>query len=162
MSKKIPLSQGQFAIVDDEDYQELSQFKWHAYWDKTTKSFYARRSKPNSRSSVIIMHRVIMNNPNGLQVDHIHHDTLDNRKCNLRTCTASQNMMNRGLFKNNKSGYTGVYLCKKSNKWRAQININKKQTYLGMFSNKHEAARVYNRYCKKHHGEFGVKNIIKE
>ena len=164
--KKIKLSKSQFALVDDEDYDELIKYKWCASYCNNTKSFYAMRtgrvSDLDACGATIRMHRVIMNAPKGMQVDHIDHNTLDNQKINLRICTASQNAMNKGPSKSNKSGYKGVGWDKKYNKWEAQIMINGKHKRLGSFTCKHEAARVYNLASLKYHGEFAYINEIKE
>ena len=83
--KEIPLTQGQFAIVDDEDYERFSVYKWRVFFAKGTKSYYARRHSPMSlgKRSTIFMHRDVMGAKHGEMVDHINHDTLDNRKSNL-------------------------------------------------------------------------------
>ncbi len=163
--KKIPLTQGQYAIVDDENYDDLNQFKWYAAWAKNTNSFYASRIALKSETEgprTISMHRSIMDAALGMQVDHINHVTIDNRQCNLRICTTSQNQMNRGKTANNKSGYKGVSRHKGDGKWRAQIQLNKKVIYLGLFIDKEEAALAYNKSSKKHHGEYAFQNNIKQ
>ena len=165
--KKIPLSQGQFALVDDEDYDELMKFRWSASYHEDTESFYAvrfgRKCEGVIRGKYIAMARVIMNAQKGEYVDHKNHDTLNNQRINLRICTALQNMMNRGPTKNNTSGYKGVHWYKASNKWRAGIMINGKNKHFGYFHCKHEAARVYNLAARMYHGhEFCYTNEIKE
>src|SRR5437879_4118875 len=106
--KKIPLTQGQFAIVDDADFLELSQFSWYA--QKQRHGFYAvrciRDEKGNQRT--ILMHREIMRTQDGFDTDHINNDKLDNRRENLRICTASQNMQNKDIRSDSTSGFKGV------------------------------------------------------
>lgn len=158
MSKLIPLTQGQYAIVSDDDYEELNKFKWFAHWNKGTKSFYAERRLPKNELGISVhesMHRYIMDSPNGMHVDHTDRNTLDNRRCNLRICTISQNNMNRKKSSNNSSGYKGVYWNKIASKWRSHITINKKSIHLGYFHNKEEAHAAYCAASKKYHGEFG-------
>jgi len=94
------------------------------------------------------------------QVDHINHIKDDNRWCNLRECTHSQNLMNGKAYKNNTSGFKGVSWLKHAKKWQAQIMRNKKSTYLGVFKSKTEAAKIYNKAAKKYHGEFAHLNEI--
>lgn len=107
--KTIPLTQGQEAIVDNEDYDIQNQFKWCAHWVPSTKSYVAmRREVVDGVSKTIYMHREIMNTPDGMECDHRHHNTLDNRRSELRNCTQSQNRMNKRIYKNNTSGWKGV------------------------------------------------------
>jgi len=120
--KKIKLTQGKYALVDDVDYEYLNQWKWHA----------AKKSPVK-----VYMHRLINKTKNGQYTDHINRDTLDNRKNNLRTVTNQQNAFNCNLSKNNKSGYNGVHWHK--NRWVAKIKVNYKNIGLGRFTNKEDA-----------------------
>ncbi len=164
MSKMIKLTQGQYTIVDDEDYEELSLFKWRTQRCKRTGAYYAIRS--TSKTSIggtktVLMHRDIMTAPKGMLVDHIDHNTLDNRRCNLRVCTQSQNQMNRGRPSNNTSGLKGVSWRKDRNKWRAQITVNKKSISLGHFINKKEASLAYRIAVNEYFGEYAFQSNIK-
>src|ERR1700741_4140580 len=100
----IPLTRNQNAIVDAADFEWLSQWNWYAMWSKCTKSFYAARRGPCS--SVIFMHRLIIDSEK--LVDHKDHNTLDNRRENLRKCTYMQNSQNKRMRRNNRSGFKGV------------------------------------------------------
>lgn len=165
--KKIPLTQGQFALVDDGDYAELIKYKWCAHKGSGDKSFYALRHAKNcdgdSSGTTISMHRIIANAQKGDYVDHINHDTLNNQRKNLRICTNSQNMMNRGVQANNTSGYKGVGWNKETSKWRSKICVDGKEMHLGYFICKHEAARAYNLAARMYHGyKFAYTNIINE
>lgn len=167
MSKLIPLTQNQYALVDNEDYEYLMQWKWQAYYNKNPGTYYVLRSilkseRINGKKGTILMHRAIMGCPQGLTVDHINHDTLDNRKSNLRVCTQSQNNMNTRKYSNNKSGYKGVMWHKYSKRWCAEIRANKKKIHLGYFVSKEEAYEAYCVAVKKYHGEFAYKNTVKE
>src|ERR1035437_8057727 len=94
--KRIPLTRGQFALIDDDDFNKFGGLKWFASLNKKTGSFYASRGVgPRKKRRIVRLHREIMGSPEGLKVDHRNHNTLDNRKENLRICTNSQNMMNR-------------------------------------------------------------------
>jgi len=154
---KIKLTQNQHALVDDDDFAELDKYKWYACWNKVMKSFYAMRKIPigNNKRVTVSMHRVIMCPPEKLVVDHIDHNTLDNRKSNLRICTQSQNLINRRTFKkNNTTNVLGVCWHKNNKKWVAYIGINKKRIYLGCFNNTEEANIARKDAVKKYHGEF--------
>ncbi|KKM14674.1 hypothetical protein LCGC14_1703720, partial [marine sediment metagenome] len=91
--KRIPLTQGKFAIVDDDIFDYLSQWKWYAQKDRNT--FYALRNVVvKGKAKTIRMHRQILNSKKGQQTDHLNGNGLDNRRCNLRICTRSQQAMN--------------------------------------------------------------------
>jgi hypothetical protein len=166
--KEIPLTKGKVAIVDDDDYEYLRQFKWY-YADR-----YAARgqwigdirySNGKQKLKTIRMHRVIMNTPGGMETDHINGNKLDNRKENLRICTGVQNRRNRVKYKNNSIGYKGVFIKKKhKNKTFesicAQICVNKKIIHLGTFKTPEEAAKAYNEAAIKYYGEFAQLNEV--
>jgi len=101
-----------------------------------------------------LLHRIIMSPPDDLQIDHKNKNTLDNRRSNLRICTHSQNQMNRGRTRANRSGYKGVGLEKGGKKYRARITANKKTHYLGSFEKPADAGKVYKEAAKTHHGEY--------
>jgi hypothetical protein len=156
MAKEIQLTQGKVAIVDDEMYDYLNQWKWHVSNDN-----YARRTiKNQSLFIAVFMHREIMKVTKGYVVDHINQCKLDNRIINLRICTNSQNSMNRVKNINNSSGYKGVSFNNSSKKWRAQIWLNSKSYHLGLFIDAKDAARAYNEAAVKYHGEFANLNKI--
>lgn len=154
--KEIKLTQGKVALVDDEDYNWVNQKTWQAQVNHCG-IFYAcsgyRREK---------MHRVIMGLQKGdkRQVDHINHNGLDNRRCNLRICTNAQNCMN-GKRKGGTSKYKGVHLFKPKGKWYAQIEIGgRKHFFLGSYSTEEDAAIAYNNAAIKYFGEFAHLNIL--
>lgn len=150
--KLIKLGSGGKTMVDDEDYENLKDSKWYvAHNGYVVKGIY---NKMTQKTRSQFMHRVIMNTPNGMFTDHINHNKLDNRKCNLRICTRSGNQMNRKVSKNNKSGHKGVSWNKWARKWRAQISKNGK-TYLGgYYDDVKEASKVYQQKAKELFGEF--------
>jgi len=106
------------------------------------------------------LHRIIMNCPKEMVVDHINGDTLDNRKCNLRVCTNAQNIMNSFPHKNKSCEFKGVCFSKKYKKWQSQITFEKKNYFLGYFENKVDAAIVYNNAAIKYFGEFARLNEV--
>jgi hypothetical protein len=161
MAKEIILTQGKVAIVDDEDFDYLNQWKWYASKDRY--KFYAVRnitiSKGKQKS--ISMHRLISNNINTkMHTDHLNGNGLDNRKINLRICTHSQNLMNSKLRKDSTSGFKGVTYCKRNNKYASVIKLNRKLIWLGYFIDPIDAARAYNDAALKYHGEFAHINKI--
>jgi hypothetical protein len=160
--KKIKLTQGKWALVSDEDYEYLNQWKWYA-GKCNSNIFYAARgsSRINGKRKTVRMHRVIAERIGIKNPDHRDRDGLNNQRNNLREATLTQQKANRrNNFKNNTSEYKGVYWDKKAKKWRAYICINKKCIYLGLFINIKDAARVYNMAAIKHFGEFAVLNKI--
>lgn len=166
MSKRIPLTQGQFAIVDDEDHEWLDHWKWYcisyrdrryavrSHWDK------AKKTRERIRMANAVMERLLGRNLAGLITDHISGDGLDNRRCNLRRCTNKQNGRNRRKLCNSSSRYKGVRRAKGQRNWRAGIRIDGDWIELGSFETEIEAARVYNRFALKHFGEFSRLNIL--
>ncbi len=157
----IDLNQGQQTIIDDEDWDKVNHINWCADKDTANPGKYYVRGLNKATNKKVRLHRYLSNAPKGMEVDHINGNTLDNRKCNLRICTKSQNQMNRGKTKKNKSGYKGVSWCTSCNGWKAYLWTGEKNLYLGLFSFKKEAALAYNRASIKHHGEFAYVNKIK-
>jgi len=158
--KEIVLSKGMTAIVDEDDFERLNQFKWYANY--INRYLYARRNiRINGKwASCISMHREIMNPPAGMVVDHINHNTLDNRKENLRICTIKQNCQNRRSRTKTKTNFKGVTFSDEKGKFRSRINYNGKRVHLGYFDCKVEAARTYNQAATKFYGEYAKLNAI--
>jgi len=160
--KLIPLTQGQFAKVGDSDYDEQNQFKWHAWWSESTKSYYAKRNiqLPDGRRTTVSMSREIMKTPKGMKCDHISHDTLDNQRENLRNCTNSQNMMNRkGVNSNNKTGVLGVSPHRKSFIVWITDPATSESVYLGVYPTIDEAKKVRKEAELKYFGEFANQSL---
>lgn len=161
--KKIQLSKGKFAIVDDEDFEWLNQWKWHTSGSEVSKFYAARDVYPGRTSDGkrihkrIYMHKQIMEFPRD-EVDHINGDSLDNRKENLRITDHKHNGYNLKLYKNNKSGYKGVQFHKHIKKWMACIRVDRKLKHLGYFTTPEEAAKAYNIASRQYHKDFGRVN----
>ena len=153
--KKIPLTRGKFALVDDEDYGRLSEHKWYFHH-----SGYAIRKITVSKKQVIVhMHREVLMPPIELFTDHINGNGLDNRRENLRNCTAIENSRNQSMAKSNKSGFKGVSWHKAGCKWRSVIHNQGKQEHLGEFFCIVKAAKAYDEAARKYHGDFARTNF---
>jgi hypothetical protein len=134
----------------------LSGYKWDVL------SGYAiRKEKIDGKRTIVSMHHLVSGRPeSGYVSDHINGDRLDNRRENLRFCTLSQNSMNRGHRKNNKSGYKGVSYYKNNGKWRAYIRIKGKTKHLGYFTSIESAALAYNLGAATFFGEYSKINEV--
>ena len=126
--KRIRTFSGQYALVDDDDYASLSQFQWY---------FAAGYAVRKDKKKTILMHREIIQTPDGLDTDHINRNKLDNRRGNLRIATRSQNMLNQDK--------QGVYWSSRAKKWSAQICFKGIKHYLGLFTKREDAASAYQR-----------------
>jgi hypothetical protein len=152
--RKIPLTQNKFALVDPEDYAELVRHKWCAA--KQGNSFYAVRSEGGRQ---LRMHRVIMNAPAGLVVDHIDHDGLNDVKRNLRSCTPAQNAHNQRPQKGRSSQFRGVCWAKRERKWYSRIQYHGRQQSIGLFDDERDAARARDAAALALHGEYAFLNL---
>ena len=155
--KTIPLTRGQVALVDDEDFALFGHLKWYAHLDPKSKSFYAARHSPRQNRRVLWLAREILGLTDpSIKGDHINHDTLDCRRHNLRISTSSQNGSNRlGTQSNSTSGYRGVSWNKRDHRWQATITVKGKSIHLGNFTDKIMAADAYAAANRKHFGDFG-------
>lgn len=161
--KRIELTQGKFCIVDDYDYEYLSEYNWYANVANRQKNkFYARRSVNLGNKSIkgFLMHRQIMGvtDPKIL-IDHINGDGLDNRRCNLRIVTSQQNQFN-STSKGGRSIYKGVSFHIRDKKWYARITRDYKLITIGSFSNEVDAALAYNKKALELFGEFALLNVV--
>lgn len=147
--KKIALTQNKFALVDDEDYERLNQYKWYF-------SHYGYAVRPRN----IFMHRVILKLIKGQEGDHRDLNTLNNQKFNLRAATRSQNNANHSLQRNNTSGYKGVSFNKRIKRFVAYTKVAGKYIHLGLFDDPILAAKAYDLAAKKYFGEYARLNFI--
>lgn len=160
--KVLTLTRGAESLVDDEDYERARAFRWHLHISRSSNSSrnYGKiYSADHAASGHIYLHRFILNAKTGQYVDHINGNGLDNRKENLRLCSAADNVR-AGRYKVGASGYRGVYWHAKDKKWRAQICINNRGKFLGNFDCKEDAARCWNEAARNAFGEFAVLNVI--
>ena len=156
MPKKIPLTRGKFAIIDDADLEWLNQWKWRYQYGQW--GGYATRR--DSKDGYIYMHRFILGISGKMEGDHINGDGLDNRRCNLRPCTSSQNKMNRRKGEGYTSLYKGVSWCSWTGRWRADIRSNGKRINLGRYDDEIDAAKAYDREARKLFKEFAKPNNV--
>lgn len=156
---EVPLNKGFTAFIDDED---LPLIEGSSAWYAVTKgavTYAARTLYDKNRTPKRFrqyMHRLIK--PKIDRIDHLDGNGLNNTKGNLRAATASQNAVNSKMRSTNTSGYRGVTFNKNANKWLAQIRINSKNTYLGLFECPIEAAKAYNKEAVEHFGEYAKIN----
>jgi hypothetical protein len=145
--KQLNLTQGQFALVDDNSFDWLNQWKWYAGWNKCTQSFYAQRGiRRNGKTLIIRMARVIMGlqPSNKYEVDHRNHNTLDNQRHNLRAVTHRGNQCNR----RNTKGY--CWISARSS-YLVRIQSNKRKIHVGYYKTKEEAQNAYQKAKSIYH-----------
>jgi hypothetical protein len=153
--KKIELTQGQVALVDDCDYEYLMQWRWCASW--MGKGFRVLRGvKKDGKHKTTYIHTVIAERKgiDTTQIDHIDHNPLNNQRPNLRAATVSQNGHNRGANKNSRTGVKGVSFHKAKGKYEARIGFKGKHLYLGLFDTVEEAKKVVQKKRRELVGEF--------
>ena len=149
----IPLTRGLHVLVDAEDYEWLSKYKWYATKPTSSGRVYAARGNSGAK---IFMHRMIMRPPEGMVVDHINGNGLDNRRCNLRICTPVQNSRNRRKHADGKSRFIGVSPC--GDKWQVFVG----HRYVGVFDDEVEAAKARDRKALEMYGEHAWLNFPPE
>jgi hypothetical protein len=151
--KRIHLSDNLFVVLDAADYERLSQYRWYAA--KRGRQVYAICRKNGKEQ---YMHRMIARPRKGYIVDHIDHNGLNNRRCNLRVCTPRQHQANRGPS-GGSSRFVGVFFNTREGKWQAHIMAHGKHYYLGLFDDEIEAAKARDRKAYELHGEFAYLNF---
>jgi hypothetical protein len=157
MVREIPLTQSKVVIVDDEDFAFLSQFKWYAI--RQGSRWYAKRTicEGNQRLSTP-MHRVILGTPKGFDSDHVNGDGLDNRRCNLRVATRSQNQANSQKRTGTSSKFKGVSWDSTWKRWVARLQVKGKMIRIGRFASEESAAMAYNDTARKYFGPYARPN----
>ena len=151
--KEIKLTGGLVALVDDDDYEWLNQFKWCS----DGKGYAVRATRRiNGKKTTIKMHREILGltTGDGRIGDHVNGNVCDNRRENLRVCNECENQHNQGKRKTNTSGFKGVYFNKTEKRWKARIMTNNKQKSLGGFATPELAYEAYQQAALKFHGDF--------
>lgn len=163
--REIALTQGYVAWIDDEDFERISEWNWQIARRRKSVALYASGAlRINGKRKMMLLHRFIINAPDGYPVDHIDGNGLNCQRANLRVCSTTENLRNRGIQKNNSSGFKGV--AKAKNRWRAtlqkRIEGKRRQICLGLYDDPAEAARAYDIAALIHHGEFARLNFPAE
>lgn len=149
--KYIEIKSKQFRL-DDEDYELISGFNWHL------DTFGYPKYRDNSLGKTWSIHRMLLNPPDGMVVDHIDGDIYNNQKANLRVCTMQENLYNRKKQDFTSSEYKGVCWNKRDRKWRAYLNHKGKRISLGSYEKEKEAAEAYNTKALELFGEYARLN----
>ncbi len=153
------------ALVDDEDYERISKYKWRLHTNGTYAERVTKNINDSSKQKKIYMHRDVMNvvYNKDIYIDHIDHNKLNNQKSNLRFCTRSENNKNvntnTNRTSNSTSKYKGVNWYKKYGNWNAKIRSNGIDYNLGYFVDEVVAAKAYDAAALKYHGEFAFLNF---
>lgn len=155
MTAQIALPAGHLLLVDEADAHHFIARPWHAIPARDT--FYAQAGDDTN----VLAHRLILNAPKGVLVDHANRNGLDNRRANLRLCNQSQNKANRPAPRNNTSGFKGVSRAR-SGRWSARITVDYRARALGTFDTAWEAAEAYNAAALEAWGEFALLNTPKD
>jgi hypothetical protein len=162
--KTIHLTKGEVTIVDDEDFDWLSNFSWYLHTNTNGRKYARCETYPNGVKTTWRMHRVILNAPKSIEVDHIDGNGLNNMKRNLRFCTKSLNHANTPKFRTYKgelpsSKFKGVSWNKNVKRWTAHICVNNECKFLGYFTNEMDAAKEYDRVANLFFGSYSKPNF---
>lgn len=154
---EILISTNKKAIIDDEDYPLVSNYVWYlnAGGYAVNVKYVKGSGRKNRKDVITFMHRLINKTAKGYQVDHINGNPLDNRKINLRNCSAKQNSFNHSKHKNTSSIYKNVSWDKQNQKWRASIGRN----FIGLFIEQRHAAMASDIWLKERYGKFAKLNF---
>jgi hypothetical protein len=157
--RKIPVGSSDYAIVDDVDYLELSRHTWTLLEGHNGKKYALHKHG----REILYMHRIVAGTPKGYETDHVNGDGLDNRRCNLRHATASENRANMGKPARpegaiHTSKFKGVTWDKSRGKWQAKIQVNGTHKNLGRFLREEDAAHAYDSAAIAAWGEFASVN----
>lgn len=151
------LYNGNKTMLDDEDYDKLSNYKYY----ENNRGYAYRNLYENKKVKAVYLHREVINAPSGFNVDHINGNKLDNRKENLRLVTPQQNSFNlRKTQKKTSSLYKGVSWDSKRKGWLSNIRVNQKNAPLGLYKTEESAALAYNEAAKMHFGEYALLNEV--
>lgn len=154
MSKEIVITRGEVTIVDDDNYEELCQYKWYLM-----DGFAGRTVTENKKRTTVYMHRVVADAPKGVSVYHLNGNKLDNRRENLLLEKGSARMHQRKKNVAHSSKYRGVYWAKEKKIWIAEIKVNKKHLRLGYFEDEKEAAIAYDTAAYQYYGPLAQTNF---
>lgn len=156
--KLIPLTKGMSAMVDDEDFDFLNQWKWHVSLSRYGGAYAKRIDTSGGGRLKISMHRLLLKAPETMKVDHRDRNGLNNQKYNIRRCTQFQNCHNRGMHSKNTSGFKGVFPRLKKGDFVSRIGVRGKYQHIGVFKDIKDAARAYDEAAVRIAGDFAVTN----
>lgn len=160
--KTIRLTRNKFALVDDQDFNWLNEFNWYAHKGKSPGLWYVSRGVNKPKRTTISMHRLILDVPQGVDIDHIDRNGLNNQRNNLRVATKIQNAGNQRKIVGASSRYKGVTWHKRDNRWQAQLQTKKRMLFLGTFTIEQEAALAYDEAAMKYFGAYAYTNKMLE
>lgn len=149
------LASGHTTIFDADMVKLVEDKRWYSTKGKNTRYAVTRNRLEDGKVNSLFLHRLVTDCPNGMVVDHINGDGLDNRLCNLRVVTVAQNNLNSRVRNDSQSGLKGAYYDKKRGAYYSRITVNGKHMHLGTFSTAEEAAEAYAEASRKYHGEYG-------
>lgn len=152
----LPIHGGLFALVDDEDFERLSKFKWHLSHRKGW-VYVVRSNRIGAITYKPYLHREVMGAVKGQQIDHRDRNPFNNQKCNLRFSNQSQNMMNRTRSLKSKNKFRGV--SPSHGKWFARVKVRGKTVCSKCFDREEDAAKAYDNMARDLHGDFAVLNF---
>jgi len=160
--RRIKLTRGKYAIVDVEDFERLNKYKWHCtHYGYAVRAEYERSGK-GKRQVGVHMHKMVCPAPDGMVVDHVNRNSLDNRKSNLRVATQRQNVWNRKFVrKGGKTRYDGIRWDKNREKWQVRLTIKGRRESFGYYADEVEAAKAYDEAAKRYRGEYACLNFPK-
>ncbi len=154
MTQQITLNHDKIALVDDSDYPSVSKYHWCAHTNG-----YVWYAIGRVNGTAQFLHRLLMNAPKGILVDHIDGNGLNCQRSNMRLCDKYQNQANKGLTVRNTSGFKGVSWDRTRNKWRSSIKIVGRSITIGRFETATQAAKAYDEFARQFHGEFAKTNF---
>lgn len=154
--REILLSKGRKAIIDDQDYEKVSEYNWYVQENKTGIIYAKANDRKNG--TTLFMHRLILNIPKGTIIDHVDGDGCNNTRTNLRVCTKQQNAFHSKKMRGCYSKFKGVSIDSNGKCWRSFIKVDGKYKHLGNFKTELEAAQEYNKAAKKYHGDYAWLN----
>lgn len=156
---QVKLTQGAVALIDADDWERLQGYTWFN-WRRPNTNYVRTSIRNGDTQKTLLMHRLILDAPDNLEVDHVDGNGLNNRKSNIRLATRMQNCANITVSREGTSQFKGVSWDTLSGKWKAQISANKKKKHIGLYADELHAARAYNRAAEQAFGEFACLNNL--